>query len=945
MRVEERSDHLRDGSGRGAERKALPADGAVDVGQSGAGLRPGNRAEQGSKESIEESRDCLAALFEQAPDAHLLFDENGLLVLVNQAAGELLGLDTQRILGRGLLDLGIVPQSEMTRFVELLSNLSDGSEQVPAEFAMRRGDGSRVEVEIASSAISIQGGNLALLTVRDITDRKRMESALRTAEERQRVANELSPGFACSQAVEKDGRLSYRWTTEAAERISGFAAGEIASRGGWHHLIHPDDLATASSQLLSVLRGNAVEYEYRIVTKGGELRRIRERARPVRSEEDGHVTRIERAVWDVTEQWGAALSLTQEAERWQRVLDGIPDAVLIVNDEYEVTHANRAAREIYGCEDPVGARCYEVVHGASKPPPECPTRWAKCTGERAHCEMQEPTLGERWFDVSVEPVKDDPPAGLHFVRVARERTGRKLAEEALAATQDNFHNIVEITADGVVIIDEEGVVRFANRAAEVLFGRTGEELVGCPLGFPLVTGDTAEVDIVRKYGGHGTGEMRSVPTVWAGAPAHLVSIRDVSEHKRTLAELDDARQRQLKIKDQFLSNVSHELRSPLTVVRQFTTIVLDGLAGELNPEQREYLEIALRNADELRSMIEELLEATRTESGRTVVECHQVRLAGLITQSVANLQGTAAAKRITLSVDVSSQLPTAIGDSARIREVLSNLLENAIKFTLEGGDVAVRACASEKFPGFVCVSVADTGPGIHPDDRERIFEQLYQANPDAEGGRKGIGLGLYICRELISLQGGRIWVESEVGDGSTFYFTIPMYSLAKHLAPVLTYRNLRRGSVSIVRVSVLHERGRPLTRADAKAMRGVREIVRSCSLPDADVLLPSAVRSRDEETILMVSCSDQQGSELLARRIEEQLAQFPELEKAELSVLVSSNAIEFPPPDGDSGSEDEAACTAAVVDLVQRELTRLLDEGEERRRDETEQDTGDRRRL
>ncbi len=105
-----------------------------------------------------------------------------------------------------------------------------------------------------------------------------------------------------------------------------------------------------------------------------------------------------------------------------------------------------------------------------------------------------------------------------------------------------------------------------------------------------------------------------------------------------LSELDDTRQRQLEIKDQFLSNVSHELRSPLTVVRQFNTIVLDGLAGELNPEQREYLEIAVRNADELRRMIEELLEATRTEGSRLSVERHQVQLADLITQAVTDLQ-------------------------------------------------------------------------------------------------------------------------------------------------------------------------------------------------------------------------------------------------------------------------------------------------------------------
>jgi PAS domain S-box-containing protein len=916
MRAEETPDHPRDGSDCSADWASLAGE-----------------------ESIEESRDCLAVLFERAPDAYLLVGDNGDLVRMNRAAEEMLKLDRQRAVGRGLLNLGVVPQSETARAVELLSNLADGSEGASAEFVLRRGDGSSVEVEIASSVLSVRGRSLALLAVRDIADRKHVERALIAAEERQRVAAELASGFTYSRAVEKDGRLRYRWATEAARRISGFTTEEIASRGGWHHLIHPDDLATVSSQLLSLLRGEAVEYEYRIVTKTGEVRRMRDRACPVRSGEDGSVTRIEGAVWDVTEQWDVALSQAREADGWQRAFDGIPDAMLIVNDEYEVIRANRAARELYACENLIGARCHEAVHGADKPPPQCPTQWVQRTGERTRCEMQEPKLGGRWYEVSVEPIEDIPSGHRHFVHVARDRTRHKLAEEALAVTHANFHSIVEMTADGVVIVDEDGVVRFANRAAEVLFGRTGAELAGTRLGFPLLTSGTAEVDIVRKSGGIGTGEMRSVATVWGGAPAHLVSIRDVSEHKRILGELDDTRQRQLKIKDQFLSNVSHELRSPLTVVRQFTTIVLDGLAGELNPEQREYLGIALRNADELRRMIEELLEATRTESGLLVVERHQVQMAKLVAQAVADLRATAAAKRITLSADLPSQPMTVVGDPARIREVILNLVENAIKFTPEGGGIAVRASVSREFPGFMCVAVADTGPGIRPDDKERIFEQLYQVDPDAEAGRKGIGLGLYICRELVSRQGGRIWVESEFGEGSTFYFTVPIFSLADHLTPTLTRKNLRRGAVSIVRASVLHERGRALTRADAKTVCEVREIVRSCSLPDADVLLPSVVRSKDEEILLIVSCSDRRGSEVLVRRIEEQLAQFPKLQEARLSVVVSSNTIEFPPPDDDAGSEEQLECAAAVVDTVQEALTGLLDEGEERRSDETEQDT------
>ena len=234
------------------------------------------------------------------------------------------------------------------------------------------------------------------------------------------------------------------------------------------------------------------------------------------------------------------------------------------------------------------------------------------------------------------------------------------------------------------------------------------------------------------------------------------------------------RRRQLEIKDQFLSHVSHELRSPLTTVYQFVTILLDGLAGDLTPEQREYLEITLRSVNQLRGMIGDLLDVTRAEAGKLVVEPQSVRPATLVAETLQTLQPSAGAKRLALRADLPGDLPAVHADPDRVRQVLTNLIENAIKFTPEGGEITVRAGVSAQDPGFLSVAVADTGCGISPKGTRQIFERLHQEANTIEDSRKGLGLGLYICKELVSRHGGRIWVDSELGRGSVFCFTLPL---------------------------------------------------------------------------------------------------------------------------------------------------------------------------
>jgi hypothetical protein len=227
-----------------------------------------------------------------------------------------------------------------------------------------------------------------------------------------------------------------------------------------------------------------------------------------------------------------------------------------------------------------------------------------------------------------------------------------------------------------------------------------------------------------------------------------------------------------------------------------------------------------------------------------------------------------------------------------VLQVLINLIDNAIKFTPPNGSVIVRACLFEADPEFVYVSVSDTGRGISPETKPLIFERLYQDPNAIDDSRKGLGLGLYIAKELVRLQGGRIWAESQLGHGSVFSFTLPLFSLAKLLSPIITENGHLRESLVLFAVDLIPLRS-PIV-GNWKDITGrCLEVLRQCIFPDRDIVLPISGNSARAETFLIVASADQTGTAILWKRISEQLERCPELKnKAEFKV--SAKAVQLP---------------------------------------------------
>ena len=244
------------------------------------------------------------------------------------------------------------------------------------------------------------------------------------------------------------------------------------------------------------------------------------------------------------------------------------------------------------------------------------------------------------------------------------------------------------------------------------------------------------------------------------------------ELETALGELDE-KSRELEAASQhksaFLANMSHELRTPLNAILGFSQVLREGMAGEINAKQAEYLDDVLSSGHHLLALINDVLDLSKVEAGEVKLEVAPFSLREALERGIVMVRERASEDGVEVGLGLEPGVDVVEGDERRVRQVIFNLLSNAVKFTPAGGAVDVRAA---RVNGEVRVSVADSGPGIAREDHERIFEEFRQTEAGIDQG-EGTGLGLALSKRLVELHGGRIWVDSELGRGATLVFTLP----------------------------------------------------------------------------------------------------------------------------------------------------------------------------
>jgi len=291
------------------------------------------------------------------------------------------------------------------------------------------------------------------------------------------------------------------------------------------------------------------------------------------------------------------------------------------------------------------------------------------------------------------------------------------------------------------------------------------------LGVPLIREDVVVGALVVARKTPGEFAQNTIEVLQMFAAESVLAIQNA----RLFREIEDANQRLReldKLKSDFVSNVSHELRTPLTAVEILLDNMLDGITGPLNEQQSRYIAGIKDSADRLARLIDDLLDLSVIEAGRVDLKPSRVPLASFLYTMANTLEPMAEEKLIRLEADNVDESLIAWADRDKLTQVLTNLISNAIKFTPAGGEI--RIAAENHGAGWLQISVSDTGPGIAPEQTAKIFDEFYQLRQPGEKKAGGVGLGLTIAKKLVEMHGGKIWVWSELGKGSSFFFTLPI---------------------------------------------------------------------------------------------------------------------------------------------------------------------------
>jgi signal transduction histidine kinase len=356
---------------------------------------------------------------------------------------------------------------------------------------------------------------------------------------------------------------------------------------------------------------------------------------------------------------------------------------------------------------------------------------------------------------------------------------RDLREEMLPLRADaeqlaiDLHQRAADLADGTRAEVEELIARnassFASSRALFIGVAAGAIVLALLLGFVLswsVIGPIQNIDtrLAAIASGDFSGRVEVDNRDELGALGANVN-RMNDELRRLYNELEAASQH----KSEFLANMSHELRTPLNAIIGFSQVLRDEMVGSVNSKQAEYLDDIISSGQHLLSLINDVLDLSKVEAGQVELEVHPFSLREALERGVVMVRERATEDGVRVAFVADPEVDVVAGDERRIKQVIFNLLSNAVKFTPAGGEIDVSATRAN---GEVRVSVADTGPGIAPEDQERIFEEFQQSETGV-GLREGTGLGLALSKRYVELHGGRIWVESELGRGSTFTFALP----------------------------------------------------------------------------------------------------------------------------------------------------------------------------
>ena len=635
-----------------------------------------------------------------------------------------------------------------------------------------------------------------------IGERRQALASLREADARYRALVEELPLVSYVSALDTPGFSSY--VSPQLEDMLGYTPEEwLETPGLFWDVIHEDDAERVRNEhRIGYANAETFSTQYRMRAKGGRVIWVEDQIRVIHDRE-GKRALAQGFLIDITARKNTEIALTENEARFRGLVGNIPGVVFRcdIDSDWTMEFLSDPIEELVGypSSDFIDNRARtfaSVIHPDDRAGLEAEV--ASSVADRKAYTTDYRVIHR---DGSVRYVIERGQAILAADGRVRldgaifDVTDRRLAENERL----KLAGIVESSDDAITSADLDGIVTSWNNGAERMFGYTAEEMIGQSGEILVPEGEkldpTARIAMVVEMGEgrfeatrrRKDGTLIDIAVTMSAvcnAAGEVVAVaaiaQDITNRKRVeqeraqfTRELEVQNERLLeldRLKDEFVALVSHELRTPLTSIRGYLELVLDGEAGKVTDEQRQFLGVVERNANRLLDLVGDLLFLAQIEAGKLTLEVGAVDLAAVAAESVETSRPLAEEKDITLTL-ATSPLPLLAGDRARLAQLLDNLVSNAIKFTPEGGRVDVRASSAR---GNTVLEVRDTGMGISADEQEYVFERFFRTSRATEQAIQGTGLGLAISKAIVHAHGGQITLASNEGEGATFRVVIPI---------------------------------------------------------------------------------------------------------------------------------------------------------------------------
>ena len=761
-------------------------------------------------DTLKESETRVKDYLESSPDAIYTNDAKGRFIYGNRAAERLIGYSRKELIGKSFLDLSILPEEYLSKAIGLLELNIAGEPTGPDDFELIRKDGSRIFVEI--STYPIQSGDVieVIGIARDITERKAVQAELRNSQEKFR--NVLDNSFDMVYRLNfTTGKYDY--VSPSSKQLLGYSPSEFISLGVEHAIasVHPDDRDRFSGSIINLMspsqpKDTASTIEYRIKNKKGEYRWIADNISVIRGKARTPIAVVGN-LRDITESKNAEEALRNSEEKLLAMFESVTDGITVTDLEGNILQLNDAVVNLHqydNKEELIGRRAFDLVAESDH------ARAADIMGKTLeegsvnYIEYKFVTKDGKEFDaeLSASVLRDASGDPIGFIASTRDITEQKRMRQVLQNSEEHFRSLIENSLEAIAIVDGNGLLTYESPSFERLLGyRLGDHMGRSPFDY-IYSDDLDRVsrmftDLIQNYGTivhaelrvwHEDGSLRTIEVVGQNLLANpavsgiVANIRDITERKQAEDELKQLYKQEKEIRHQlqdemkrrvdFTRALAHELKTPLTSVLASS----DLLAAEVSEEPLQTLARNIQQgASNLDKRIDELLDLARGEIGMLQLKPEPVDISQLLRQIADIVTPLASRRGQSLVLSLPLSLPHVRADTTRLQQIIINLLNNAIKYTPIGGNIKLGARHKDNT---LIIEVKDTGRGIAKEEQKWLFEPYHRLQRDPS---VGLGLGLALCKMLVELHGGEIWIKSNIGRGSTFGFSLPLEEIGQQL--------------------------------------------------------------------------------------------------------------------------------------------------------------------